>query len=540
MPAYPLKGFAQVNDLGSHGVRQYWFLRDRAGPVFLILSLCLAWVFARHVDANLFDLHGFRQTQTAITAFYINFPFDFLVFETPLLGAPWLIPMEYPIYQIAVAGVSHALGIDLEVSGKLLSFVAYVVAFFVLKKLLTTPFHIQLFACCYFTSPILLAYSGKFLIEAFAFLFSTVVLVSFFSLVRRWKVSVAAVFVISTTLCGLQKITNLMAIALSCGVYLLILMRGGEISSKKLLVLFILGAISGILPVGWYLYTELVKGESYVLGFLQSAALQYWNFGTLAQRIEPVNFIKVFGFRAILLGGVLPLILLIILSYKTAIKSGRELRGHETAVTASLLVAGITAPLLFFNLFLVHDYYFFATTGFLLAGLVRCLNTELSFRIPLFNVQRAVALLSVITLNLAIFAVWYSPKIGNVPESHASMIVVGDYLGNNLAQNQILVTAGVDWDATIPYLAEKRAIMIPSWERGESSPQIDGRYFDPLVFLGELEQLHGGYEIGALVACDVRSAGYYPEVVKALREIPSFAWQPIGGCNVALRIPVNG
>ncbi|MDC3123554.1 hypothetical protein OBB00_02415 [Gammaproteobacteria bacterium] len=517
-----------------------WFLQDRVGPVFLLLSLPLVYVLADHLNADLSDLHGFRQAQTAITAFYINFPFDFLVFETPLFGAPWSVPMEYPIYQIATAGVSQGLGIDLEVCGKLLSFLAYVSAFFVLKQLLTTPFQRRLFACCYFTSPILLAYSGKFLIEAFAFLFGTMVLVSFFSLARRWKVSVAAVFVISTTLCGLQKITNLMSIALSCGVYLLILMRGGEISAKKLLVLFVLGGLSGILPVGWFIYTELVKGESYILSFLQSAALQYWNFGTFAQRIEPANLANVFGFRAILLGGMLPLVLLAILGRKTATKSGGKLCGHETGITVSLLIAGISAPLLFFNLFLIHDYYFFASTGFLLAGVVRCFKSDVSFGLSASGVQRAVALFCVASLNLAIYAVWYSPKIGEVPESHALMTEVGDYLGNNLAQDQIFVTAGVDWDATIPYLAERRAIMIPSWERAETSPQIDGRYFDPLVFLGELEQLRGGYEIGALVACDVRSAGYYLKVVEALKEIPNFTWRSIDGCDVGLRIPVNG
>ena len=48
------------------------------------------------------DQHSFRQTQTAISAKYI-FDGNIFNYQTPILGEPYNIPFEFPIYQILVA-----------------------------------------------------------------------------------------------------------------------------------------------------------------------------------------------------------------------------------------------------------------------------------------------------------------------------------------------------------------------------------------------------------------------------------------------------
>ena len=45
------------------------------------------------------DLHGWRQAQTAITAYFIQQGGPWIAYETPVLGPPWRIPHEFPVYE---------------------------------------------------------------------------------------------------------------------------------------------------------------------------------------------------------------------------------------------------------------------------------------------------------------------------------------------------------------------------------------------------------------------------------------------------------
>jgi hypothetical protein len=61
-----------------------------------LLALVIALVCVTHeLDKPLLGPHSFRQTQTAISAFYMaQDPWMFLDYITPVLGPPWKIPME--------------------------------------------------------------------------------------------------------------------------------------------------------------------------------------------------------------------------------------------------------------------------------------------------------------------------------------------------------------------------------------------------------------------------------------------------------------
>ena len=57
----------------------------------------------------------FRQTQTAVSAFFIQREHNFsLAYPTPVLGKPWSIPLEFPLYQWTVVVVSDGLGVALD------------------------------------------------------------------------------------------------------------------------------------------------------------------------------------------------------------------------------------------------------------------------------------------------------------------------------------------------------------------------------------------------------------------------------------------
>src|SRR5580765_4756034 len=67
------------------------------------------------------DRYGFRQTQTAISAYWLSHGSPFLPDEAPVLGPPWSIPFEFPLYQEAVSLWSRLTGAPIDQSGRLIS-----------------------------------------------------------------------------------------------------------------------------------------------------------------------------------------------------------------------------------------------------------------------------------------------------------------------------------------------------------------------------------------------------------------------------------
>src|SRR5262249_34319229 len=51
------------------------------------------------------DSLAFRQAQTALTAYFMVGRTPCLAYETPVVGPPWSIPFELPVYQWIVAAV---------------------------------------------------------------------------------------------------------------------------------------------------------------------------------------------------------------------------------------------------------------------------------------------------------------------------------------------------------------------------------------------------------------------------------------------------
>ena len=86
--------------------------RDQDSALFTVLAVLLAivsvhalfWLFVG-LNQPIADLHQFRQTQTAITAYWIWRGGPWLAYETPVLGYPWSIPYEFPIFQYLLAAL---------------------------------------------------------------------------------------------------------------------------------------------------------------------------------------------------------------------------------------------------------------------------------------------------------------------------------------------------------------------------------------------------------------------------------------------------
>jgi hypothetical protein len=87
------------------------------------------------VSQPLGDLHQFRQTQTAITAYWIWQEGPRLAYETPVLGHPWSVPLEFPLYQYLLAALRW-IGVPLAEGGRFLSAAFYLGLLWPVKMLL--------------------------------------------------------------------------------------------------------------------------------------------------------------------------------------------------------------------------------------------------------------------------------------------------------------------------------------------------------------------------------------------------------------------
>src|SRR5450759_1816213 len=92
--------------------------------VLLILSAFLSlFVLIAGCHIPLLDQHSFRQTQTAISTYWLLHGGNWLAYETPVLGSPWAIPFEFPLYQWIVALTSSILPISLDNVGRIVSYI---------------------------------------------------------------------------------------------------------------------------------------------------------------------------------------------------------------------------------------------------------------------------------------------------------------------------------------------------------------------------------------------------------------------------------
>src|SRR6476620_12070476 len=73
--------------------------------IFGMVFIFSLWAVSQGWNHPLMDFHSFRQTQTAISTAYLIQGGNWLSSETPVLGAPWSIPFEFPVYRWMVARV---------------------------------------------------------------------------------------------------------------------------------------------------------------------------------------------------------------------------------------------------------------------------------------------------------------------------------------------------------------------------------------------------------------------------------------------------
>lgn len=459
--------------------------------IFYTITILVAVSFTLYMvyyNDAIVESHAYRQTQTAIVSFWmLRNNFNVLNYLMPVLGYPWSAPLEFPLYQFIVAKIVEVTGYGLEIVGRSVSLFFFYFSLLPILLILQKYGNIAVTTSLilYLSSPIGLIYSRSFLIENTALFFSLFTFAIYIQLKRRnfydtYYCILVGLFVIFGIISGLQKITTFFPVFLICVLDNLtyLKLRSKFIKNNiKIFILTIFLSLS-ILPALIYSkYSDSIKQLGIITDYLLSSSQNSWIFGDIYLRLSMEYWLKVFGYRLILLGGVLvPVIWIIFLIIKKKKSINRE------AVLAIFI--GLIGPLLFGPLFYTHDYYFVASISFIIIGLSIYLSEIIKFdKVYIFLIY------SIIILNYSIFYNKYLPKLNNHTDIDRTSIEVGKFLKSNLNDGEVSLIIGMDWSSVIPYYSENYAIMIPAWLPNKS------------YIIRNVENYTGGFSIGAFVIC---------------------------------------
>ncbi len=160
-----------------------------------------------------------RQTHTAITAYWLMRGSPWLAYETPILGAPWSLPLEFPFYQLLVAKLAGWTGLSLDSIGRLVSYLFVVLTIIPVRMLARAwkldDTYVRVFAILLLTSPIYLFWGTAFLIETFVVFFCFWFLAEVELATRSSHWTALALSILCGTVAALGKIMRYLSVARS-------------------------------------------------------------------------------------------------------------------------------------------------------------------------------------------------------------------------------------------------------------------------------------------------------------------------------------
>ena len=447
-------------------------LGEKTSEKMIVTGLLIVAVLVRlrNLNSPISGSYTFRTTQTGSgirsVANGVLSPFSV---ETPVLGAPWKIPFEFPLYQIIAGLFSRLTGFTVEASGRIVSilfFISTAIVFYMIcRKFFEVATSIVALVIFLFNSHNL-EYGSSVLIEYCALFFGLLAFLFAYKYLQTQDSRNLLYFLPAASLAALVKITTSI-IWVFIGVIALIFI---EKKKQKTGFYILLVAILAHLPAyAWTRWADHEKESSPMTEWLSSANLKEWNFGTLRQRIFYFDWQRTLGniFFPSVAGGTLIAVGLIIL----AVSFGKHRRA-----SFGLLIVFISGPALFTNLYFVHDYYWTAVLPaflFVLAAGLEVLpspwirNSENSIKQSIvFRASIAVAI---------VVASWFTPygmrhfdvfaKEGSVSYSDDAVAIAVEAITSNTKPADKIIIIGADWNPQILYFSDRKGLMIPNgWD----------------------------------------------------------------------------
>ncbi|MBV5327744.1 MAG: hypothetical protein JZU65_08925 [Chlorobium sp.] len=508
--------------------------------VYLLAAAALffcTYVAFRYIQQPLADVHAFRQTQTALTAFWMLKDGWMLSYQTPFAGFPWSIPFEFPIYQTLVAAIVAISDIELETVGRFVSYVFLVACAwpaFSLSKRLALPQSVPwVFCALLWASPLSIYWGRTFMIETTALFFSLACLPYALDVIRRVGGRSSVLwFVIFATAAVLQKITTGGPVLL----FLFLLAMFTQLrrtvlslqTARNLLYTLAVICIPLVIGLAWAHYADVVKMANPFGSQLTSKTLGRWIYGTMQQKLSPETWRLVVWERSLRwnAGGLLGVSLLIL-----PWLSGRVHRRYAWLSLAALTLF-LLPVLIFTNVHFVHEYYQVACVPFLLGALAIVIGgwlhkaTGMMLLVPIIT-------MTIMLSNFAIFNKSYGivaqRTIDELDPRSVQSYKVGRYLRDVTRPGSGLVVFGNGYSSEIAFQSQRKTMAAPPWFYNYSD-----LWANPQKYLGDLE-------LAAIVICPgsdsfptIKGFPDLNNLEQRLRQEPEWIHRSVHGCELLL------
>jgi hypothetical protein len=420
--------------------------------VHYLASVSFGW---RHAIS---DTHGFRQSQTAISVYTMLRGGPWLIYETPVLGPPWTIPFEFPLYQWLVAALAWSTGLALDPAGRTVSIVFFLLTLWPAARLLAAlrvSFSgrlviLSLLLC----SPFYIFWSRTFLIESTALFLATWSLACSVWAIRRPSVGRLMAMSVVGSLAAVVKITTFFPFLLTsiAVVSYQAIRRAGPLARSRWVRRAIWPLACAALPalalVAWTSAADHAKNKSILGSHLTSTNLNEWNFGTVKQRLSGKTWEVLASRMDQPLGSPIPFVVGAL---------GLIMARRRLAEVAACLLLYAADMLVFTNLYVVHDYYHFANNLFLIAAVGLAIVAMFEAGPPLRD--GAIAGLALL-LGSMVFD--YNRNYRPIQaRNHSNEQRLGAAIRRQTGPDDVIVLLGFDWSSEVPYYSGRRALCLP-------------------------------------------------------------------------------
>jgi hypothetical protein len=445
------------------------------------IAFAYSFYFAVSTSSQLpLDLHSFRQSQTALGAYWLGDPSSWLRYELPILGFPWSIPFEFPTYQIMVHVIHASFGFPLIQTGRLLSYFFLIALIFPIRMLiqdLKLPKIVLPITCLLLlTSSYYLYWSRTFMIETTALFFTLFTIAMTVHFIQTPKLSFLFLAVLLGVIAGLTKSTTFLSfLVLAAFICIYFIFFKPSRPNKNLLLrtgIFIIPGITTLVSLIWVQHTDITKSLNPNGAALTSVALKAWNYGTFNDRLSHEFWVDLLFQRTILgnLGGGIGLLVLVMFF---GIKSKLQLKG-----IVFLLVLMFLIPLFVFtNLHIVHWYYQVSSQIYLFCALAIILGHWIEHGSKRLSSLALVCVLCIAICNFFVFQNKFR-EFAEVKYSaqNSQVLAVADFVKRQTSKDDVILVYGQDWSSALAFAAERKTATLPSWmptfEKSFTTPKI--------------------------------------------------------------------
>lgn len=362
--------------------------KGKMSRALIISGILLLSLAARiyNIGAPIVEWYGPRQAHTAITVqTWIREGLDIIHYQVPILGEPWRIPYEFPIYQVSAYMIYQILsGLNitqnLDIAMRLTTIIWFYISAIYFYRFLREIFEndgrstlmIEYSLICYLFLPYSILVSRVALIDMCATSLGLIYMFYLYQLMIEKDRNRSLVTMIITIFVGilsyLAKPTSMFPVAFfTAFVGIRYLYFSGKLYPLKWFIRenifyylrLLLAVFLPLIPcLIWTKHSDMVKTNLGLVN-LTSTSLHDWNFGTWEQKANVENW----GVILNRFNMVFPvIILLIFFSVTLYIKAGQK-RENFIQLAAFYSILGTIFSL--FNLYWRHTYYFIAILPFL-------------------------------------------------------------------------------------------------------------------------------------------------------------------------------